>query len=52
MSPKERLIRYFELVQKGANKNSGECQEMWHLEEALIDDMDEFMQLKEKDHND
>lgn len=41
-SPRKRLSRYFELVRKGANKTAGECQEMWNLEGALIDDLDEL----------
>lgn len=42
MSPRERLSRYFELVRKGSAKNTEECHEMWHLEEALIDDIDKL----------
>jgi hypothetical protein len=48
MSPRERLSRYFELVRKGSAKNTEECHEMWHLEEALVDDILELERLMKK----
>lgn len=48
MSPKERLSRYFELVHKGLDKTQEEYREMWHLEEALVDDMDELEKLRKQ----
>ena len=40
MSPKERLIKYFELSHRQAQLSVDEYHEMLHLEEALADDMD------------
>lgn len=48
MSPRERLSRYFELVRKGSVKNTEEYHEMWHLEEALVDDILELERLMKK----
>jgi len=45
MSPKERLVRYFELSRRQSKLNAEEYREMIHLEEALIDDMDDFEKL-------
>ena len=39
MSPKERLKRYFELAHKQTQLSTDEWHEMIHLEEALIDDV-------------
>jgi hypothetical protein len=40
MSPKERLIRYFELNHRRSQLTVDEYHEMLHLEEALVDDID------------
>lgn len=40
MSPKERLIRYFDLSHRQSQLSIDEYHEMLHLEEALIDDID------------
>jgi len=40
MSPKERLIRYFDLSRRQSTLSFGEHQELLHLEEALVDDID------------
>ena len=42
MSPKERLIRYFELNHRQSQLSLDEYHEMLHLEEALIDDIDQL----------
>lgn len=42
MSPKERLIRYFELSHRQSQLSVDEYHEMLHLEEALIDDIDQL----------
>lgn len=40
MSPKDRLIKYFELSHRQSQLTIDEYHEMLHLEEALIDDID------------
>jgi len=42
MTVKERLIRYFNLVRKQSQLTVDEYHEMLHLEEALIDDIDQL----------
>jgi len=39
MSPKDRLNRYFELSHRQSQLSTDEHQEMLHLEEALVDDI-------------
>ncbi len=45
MSPKERLVRYFKLSHRQSKLSADEYHEMLHLEEALIDDMDDLEKL-------
>ena len=42
MSPKKRLARYFELARRQSQLSTDEYNEMIHLEEALIDDIDKI----------
>lgn len=42
MSPKDRLKRYFELSHRQSQLSTDEWQELIHLEEALIDDVDKL----------
>ena len=42
MSPKERLIRYFELSHRQSQLSIDEYHDMLHLEEALVDDIDKL----------
>ena len=46
MTSKERLSRYFSLVRRQAQLSTDEYHEMLHLEEALVDDIDELEKLK------
>jgi len=48
MTPKERLIKYFNLVRRQSKLTASEFTEMCNLEISLIDDMDEFEELRHK----
>lgn len=45
MTARERLSRYFELVHRQSQLNTDEWHEMIHLEESLVDDIDELERL-------
>ena len=48
MTPKDRLVRYFELSSRRSKLTVDEFHELLHLEEALVDDIDELMKLQEE----
>jgi len=49
MTPKERLIRYFNLSSRRSKLTVDEFHELLHLEEALVDDIDELIKLQRED---
>ena len=48
MTARKRLSRYFELVHNQSKLTTDEFKEMCHLEEALVDDMNELDQFRKE----
>jgi len=50
MTPKERLFKYFDFARRQSKLTVDEWHEMIHLEETLVDDLDDYERLlKEND---